>query len=115
MLWCLSVYEYKPLLLPGSAYAVVIRAAMLFVVQFPVIKGQLQRQNKLILSEMPFKILQNETKIIKIGPAVLEIFHFKDQDLDNFTRKNDGKTENVFLDVLRKRKNNRLCDIRNDK
>ena len=30
-------YEYKPLLLPGSAHAVVIRAAMLFVVHFPVI------------------------------------------------------------------------------
>ena len=41
-------------------------------------KGELQRQNKLILSERPFKILQNETKIIKIGHAVLEIFNFKD-------------------------------------
>ena len=41
-------------------------------------KGELQRQNKLISSERPFKILQNETKIIKIGHAVLEIFNFKD-------------------------------------
>ena len=32
----LFVYEYKPLFFPGSAHAVVIRAAMLFVVQFPV-------------------------------------------------------------------------------
>ena len=40
-------------------------------------KGELQRQNKLISSERPFKILQNETKIIKIGQAVLEIFNFK--------------------------------------
>ena len=31
------------------------------------IKGELQRQNKLISSRIPFKILQNETKIIKIG------------------------------------------------
>ena len=42
------------------------------------LKGELQRQNKLISSERPFKILQNETKIIKIGHAVLEIFNFKD-------------------------------------
>ena len=42
------------------------------------IKGELQRQNKLISSERPFKILQIETKIIKIGQAVLEIFNFKD-------------------------------------
>ena len=34
----LFVYEYKPLFFPGSAHAVVIRAAMLFVVQFPVIE-----------------------------------------------------------------------------
>ena len=45
------------------------------------IKGELQCQNKLILFERPFKILQNETKIIKIGQAVLEIFKFKDRDL----------------------------------
>ena len=44
----------------------------------PFLKGELQRQNKLISSERPFKILQNETKIIKIGRAVLEIFNFKD-------------------------------------
>ena len=58
-------------------------------------KGELQRQNKLISSERPFKILQNETKIIKIGQAVLEIFNFK--DWDNFTRKNETKTENVVF------------------
>ena len=51
-----------------------------------------------------FKILQNETKIIAFGQAVLE---FKYRDLDNFTRKNDRKTENVFLEVLCKLKNNR--------
>ena len=43
-----------------------------------VFKGELQRQNKLISPERPFKILQNETKIIKIGQAVLEIFNCKD-------------------------------------
>ena len=80
------------------------------------LKGELQRQNKLISSERPFKILQNETKTIKIGQAVLKIFNFKDPDLDNFTRENDRKTENVvFLEVLHKLKNNRLCDVRNDK
>ena len=42
------------------------------------LKGELQRQNKLISSERPFKILQNETNIINIGHAVLEIFNFKD-------------------------------------
>ena len=42
------------------------------------LKGELQRQNKLISSERPFKILQNESKIIQIGQAVLEIFNFKD-------------------------------------
>ena len=42
------------------------------------VKGELQRQNKLISSESPFKILQNETKIIKIGQAILEIINFKD-------------------------------------
>ena len=43
-----------------------------------MIKGELQRQSMLISSERPFEILQNETKIIKIGQAVLEIFNFKD-------------------------------------
>ena len=42
------------------------------------LKGELQRQSMLISSERPFEILQNETKIIKIGQAVLEIFNFKD-------------------------------------
>ena len=62
-----------------------------------ILKGELQRQNKLISSEKLFKILQNETKIIKIDQAVLEIFNFKYRDLDNFTRKNDTKTENVVF------------------
>ena len=34
----LFVYELKPLFFPGSAHAVVIRTAMLFVVQFPLIE-----------------------------------------------------------------------------
>ena len=53
------------------------------------LKGELQCQNKLISSERPFKILQNEIKIVKIHHAVLEIFNFKDQALDSFPRKND--------------------------
>ena len=60
-------------------------------------KGELQSRNKLISSEKPFKILQNETKIVKIRQAVLEIFNFKYQDLDTFPRKNDRKTENVVF------------------
>ena len=64
------------------------------------LKGERDRQKKLISSERPSKILQNETKIIKIGQAVFEIFNFKDWGLDNFTRENDRKTENVvFLDT----------------
>ena len=63
----------------------------------PDLKEELQRQNKLISSERSFKILQNETKIIKIDQAVLEIFNFKDWDLDNFKRKNDRKTKNVVF------------------
>ena len=51
----------------------------------------------LISSERPFEILQNETEIIKIGQAVLEIFNFKDWDLGDFTRKSDRKTENVVF------------------
>ena len=52
-----------------------------------IIKRELQGQTRLISSERPSKILQNETKIIKIGEAVLEIFNFKDRDLVYFTRK----------------------------
>ena len=62
-----------------------------------MVKGETQRQNKLISSERLFKILHKETKIIKIGQAVLEILNFKDRDLDNLTRKNDRKTENVVF------------------
>ena len=62
-----------------------------------IIKGELQGQTRLISSERPSKILQNETKIIKIGEAVLEIFNFKDRDLVYFTRKNDRKTEMLFF------------------
>ena len=53
------------------------------------IKGELQRQNKLLSAKRPFGVLHNETKIVKIRQAVLEIFNFKDLDLDSFTRKND--------------------------
>ena len=57
----------------------------------------MQRQNEFISSERPSKILQKETKIIKIGQAILEIFYFKDRDLDNSARKNDRKNENVIF------------------
>ena len=71
-----------------------------------IIKGELQRQYQLISSERPSK---NETKIIKIRGAVLEICNFKDQDVDRFPRKNDRISKMLFLEVLR---NNRLCDVR---
>ena len=54
-----------------------------------IAKGQLQRQNKLIPSKMPFEILQNETEIVENSQAVLEIFNLKDLELDSFPRKND--------------------------
>ena len=62
-----------------------------------VFKGELPHQNKLISSERLFKILQNETKIIKIGQQVLDISNVKDQDLDNFTTKTTEKTKNVVF------------------
>ena len=62
-----------------------------------MLKGELQRRNKLISTESPFKILQNETKIIEICQAVLEIFNFKVQDLDKFPRINDRKLKMLFF------------------
>ena len=59
-----------------------------YLAPLPLVKGASQRQNKLISSERPFEILQNE---IKIYQAVLEIFNFKDLDLDSFPRKNNWK------------------------
>ena len=81
------------------------------------LKGELQCQNKLISSERPFKILQNETKIIKIGQTVLEIFDFKDSRFGQFYDKKRTEKRKMlsFLEFLQKLKNNRLCDVRNDK
>ena len=59
-------------------------------------KGELQRQIKLISSERLFKILENETKIIKIHQVFLEICNIKDQDLDSFPRKMAEKSDVVF-------------------
>ena len=53
------------------------------------LKGELQRQNKLILAKSLLKIMQNETKIVKIRQVVLEIFNLKDLDLDSLLRKKD--------------------------
>ena len=69
-----------------------------------VIKGELQRQSKLISSERPFKNLQKKTKIIKIGKP--------------FSRYSTFKIKNqkcCVLEVLHRLKNNRLRDVRNDK
>ena len=59
-------------------------------------QGELQRRNKLMLSERSFKILQNETEIIKIHQAALEIFNFKDRDLDSSPRKMTEKPKMLF-------------------
>ena len=79
-------------------------------------KGELQRQKMLISFESPSRILQIETKIIKTRPAVLQIFNFKDQDLDSFPiKKTSEKPKNLFLGVLPKLKNDGFCDIRKDR
>ena len=41
------------------------------------IKGELQRENKLISYEREFKMLENDMYIAGIGPAVLELLSFK--------------------------------------
>ena len=80
-----------------------------------IFKGELQRRSKLILIERPLKILQNETKIIKIRRAVLEIFNFNVQDLDNFQSAKQQKTENVVFIGFVQTESNRLCDVGNAK
>ena len=55
------------------------RNQLVLALQFSF-KGEMQRQNMLISSERPFKILQNETKIIKICQVILKIFNVKDRD-----------------------------------
>ena len=59
-----------------------------------MVKGELQHQTRLISSERPFKILQNETKFIKIGQSVLKISNFK---APGIFRKSNRKTENVVF------------------
>ena len=61
------------------------------------LKGELKRRNKLISFERPFRILENEAKTIKIRRATLQIFNFKDQDLDSFPRKNDRIPKMLFF------------------
>ena len=81
-----------------------------------IIKGELQRQSKLISSEMPFKILPNEIKLIKIDQAVLKILNFKIEIWTILQEKTTEKPKLLFfLEVLQNLKNNRLCDVRNDK
>ena len=79
-------------------------------------KGELQRQNKLISSKSPFKILQNEIKTVKIRQAVLEIFNFKDIALDSFPRKKiTTETPKILFSVeVLQKLNNRFCDITNE-
>ena len=42
-----------------------------------MIKGELQRENKLISDERAFKMLENDMYIAGIGQAVLELLSFK--------------------------------------
>ena len=58
-----------------------------------MVEGELQHQTRLISSERPFKILQNETKFIKIDQSVLKISNFKTE----IFRKSNRKTENVVF------------------
>ena len=43
----------------------------------PLVKGELQRENKLISYERAFKMLENDMYIAGIGQAVLELLSFK--------------------------------------
>ena len=81
-----------------------------------VIKGELQRQNKLISLERPFKILQDETKIIKIGQAVSRDIQLKRSRFGQFYEtKRQKNLKCCFFGGFHKLKNNRWCDFRNDK
>ena len=61
------------------------------------VKGELQRRNKLISSERLFKILQNETKMIKVRQVGLKIFNFKDREWNSFPKKSDRKPKMLFF------------------
>ena len=50
---------------------------MVIVFQVKKLKGELQRENKLISSERAFKMLKNDMYIAGIGQAVLELLSFK--------------------------------------
>ena len=71
-------FTYKHGLSQGQTSHTTHVYCCLLVVQV-IIKGELQRQSKLITSERLFKILENETKIITIDQGVLE--RFKDRNL----------------------------------
>ena len=72
-----------------GSYNMTKKPRVTFVFLQVILIGELQRRNKLISSERPFEILQNETKIVKIRQVVLEIFNCKDLDCDSFPRRND--------------------------
>ena len=42
-----------------------------------IVKGELQRENKLISYERAFKMLENDMYIAEIGQVVLELLSFK--------------------------------------
>ena len=47
------------------------------IILITIIKGELQRENKLISYERVFKMLENDMYIAGIGQAVLELLSFK--------------------------------------
>ena len=112
--WCNNIEENKkqlevPFLKDDSDRTILQKE---FKQNFSVVRlGELQRQNKSISSKRPLEIQHNETKIVKIRQAVLEIFNFKDLDLDSFPRKTTENRKCCFLEVLQKLSN---CDVTND-
>ena len=61
------------------------------------LKGELQRQNKLISSKRPFKILQNETIIIKNRPSRSRVFNLKIEIWTILQEKTTEKPKMLFF------------------
>ena len=53
------------------------QSIFIFSCQLEKLKGELQRENKLISYERAFKMLENDMYIAGIGQAVLELLSFK--------------------------------------
>ena len=64
------------------------------------IKGELQRQNKLISSEMPFKILQNRPKPLKSAKPFSKYSTLKIEIWTILQEKTTEKLKILFLEVF---------------